>query len=299
MSTTRLVLRPALALLFLSTALATAGCGLGPTPDQDRSSAAATPTPSTPSASPAPSDSDTASTAPSDSPASASASATPSSAAPSASTPSASTPAAQASGSRTVQAEGVAFDLPAGWEEADLSNVTTIRGNEPAPAEERRWRIAVDAAYPTRPGTTPVATLTYLRTDPQSPPTAPVEDRRAAIRDWAEQTVASLEGRTGEAGGGSLLEGLGCAEGTMTPDAPPRTVAFGPDGAGQAILIRYRCTAFTDPSLGDVLGQRWITTDTEGRRIDLRLTGYAGYLEQVAGDPGMLEDIVASIRPAD
>lgn len=198
----RPALRSGALTLVLAAALLSAGCGLGPSSEPGASEPGAS-TSTRPAASTSP---------------------TPSS---SASSPSASSP--RAAETRTIHTDGLTFELPATWEEADLSNVTTIRLNQPTPTEERRWHLAVDPADSTRPGDTPVASLTYLRTDPESPPTAPVEDRRRLVRDWARQAAETLAAAPDEqALSGLSLEGLGCAEGTLEKDGAPRTADVGP-----------------------------------------------------------------------
>ena len=70
----------------------------------------------------------------------------------------------------------------------------------------------------------------------------------------------------------------------------------GDDGAGQAIRMDYRCQAFRDPRLGEVVGHRWVTTDVDGRRRDFHVTAYTGWLETI-DEPDLTRRIVESIRP--
>lgn len=124
-----------------------------------------------------------------------------------------------------------------------------------------------------------------------------VADRTARIREWAGSTVASLADAGPRRVGASLeLNGLGCREGSVQMTGAPQLADVGEDGVGQAIRMDYRCTAFTDPRLGEVVGHRWVTTGVDGRRRDVYVTAYTGWLKAI-GEPELTRWIVQSVRP--
>lgn len=193
---------------------------------------------------------------------------------------------------QTVDLDGFAVDLPADWEELDRSNVTTIRGDGTAADVQRVWRITM----PDAPNEA-VATVTYMEDQGNVDESMSEADRTALIRDWAGSTVDTLAGTDPQQLGRSLeLNGLGCAPGSVTMSGTPELADVGDDGAGQAIRMDYRCQAFRDPRLGEVVGHRWVTTDVDGRRRDFHVTAYTGWLETI-DEPDLTRRIVESIRP--
>ena|GEM_PF-3811779 len=123
------------------------------------------------------------------------------------------------------------------------------------------------------------------------------EELTARIRDWAGTTVESLAAAGPRQVGVSLeLNGLGCEQGSVRMSGAPQLADVGPDGTGQAIRMDYRCRAFVDPRLGEVVGHRWVTTDLEGTRRDVYVTAYAGWLSAIE-EPELTRWIVESIRP--
>ena len=203
------------------------------------------------------------------------------------------TPAKASTGQmQTIDLDGLAFDLPEDWEELDRTNVTTVRGDGTAADIERVWRVTM----PDAPNVA-VATVTYMEDRGSMDESVAVEDRRARIRDWAGSTVESLAEKDPASLGASLeLNGLGCRAGSVTMSGAPQLADVGEDGPGQGIRMDYTCQAFRDPSLGEVTGHRWVTTDVEGRRRDVHVTAYTGWLEKI-GQPDLTRRIVESIRP--
>lgn len=199
---------------------------------------------------------------------------------------------APAGETQTIDLDGLAFDLPADWEELDRTNVTTVRGDGTAPDVQRVWRVTM----PDAPNEA-VATVTYMEDRGNVDESVSVEDRRSTIRDWAFSTVESLVDVGPQRLGKSLeLNGLGCRADSVRMTGAPQLADVGEDGPGQAIRMDYRCQAFKDPRFGEVVGHRWVTTDVEGRRRDVHVTAYTGWLKAIE-EPDLTRWIVESIRP--
>lgn len=286
----------ALCALLLSTACS-------PGSEEDPGTDGTAPVESGSSGTDGPGDDDGSSPPASASPSASAGSATPSDSAGSSSSPSASagsaspsqeetTSNASAGEMQTVDLDGFAVDLPADWEELDRTNVTTIRGDGTAADVQRVWRVTM----PDAPNEA-VATVTYMEDRGNVDESMSEADRTALIRDWAGSTVDTLAGTDPRQLGQSLeLNGLGCAPGSVRMSGTPELADVGEDGAGQAIRMDYRCQAFVDPRLGEVVGHRWVTTDVEGRRRDFHVTAYTGWLETI-DEPELTRRIVESIRP--